>query len=163
MALGHRDRVADDVGERDVLDLQADRPHEGEHLLHDHVRHLRFLDDVGEDGLRVGRVGQLPLEQAGHDLDAGERVLDFVRDRRRHLAERGEPVAQALALFELLDARQVLEEERRADVAPARVLDLRQRVADHLAGVLQPQLGAVGQVRQLEGARRRCARRRARP
>ena len=161
MALGHRHGVADHVGDGDVLDLQADRPHEGQHLLHDHVRHLRFLDDVGEDGLRVGRLGQLPLQQAGHDFDAGQRVLHFVRDRRRHLAERGQPVAQALALLELLDARQVLEEQRRADVAAARVLDVRQRVADHLAGVLQPQLGAVGQVRQLErpgdDARRRRA------
>ena len=58
---------------------------------------------------------QLALEHAGHDLDAGERVLDFVRDRRGHLAERRQPVAQPLALFELLDARQVLEEQRRAD------------------------------------------------
>ena len=47
----------------------------------------------------------------------GERVLHFVRDRRRHLAERGKPVAQPLALFELLDAGQVLEEQRRADDA----------------------------------------------
>ena len=97
-----------------------------------------------------GELGELALEQAGHHLDAGERVLHFVRDRRRHLAERGQPVAQPLALFELLDPGQVLEEERRPDVAAARVLDVRERVADHLAGVLQPQLGAVGQVRQLE-------------
>ena len=148
---------------RDVLDLQADRPHEGEHLLHDHVRHLRFLDDVGEDGLRVGRLGELPLQQAGHDLDPGERVLHFVRDGRRHLAERGQPVAQALALLELLDAGQVLEEERRADVAPARVLDVRQRVADHLArsssaAARRGWAGARARTR-----RRRCARRRARP
>ena len=37
--------------------------------------------------------------------------------------------------------------------SPLGVADLRQRVADHLAGRLQPQLGAVGQVRQLERAR----------
>ena len=98
------------------LDLQPDRPHEVEHLEHDGVGHLRFLDDVGEDrSARLRRVGQLALEDAGHDLDAGERVLDLVRDRRGHLAERRQPVAQPLALFELLDARQVLEEERRAD------------------------------------------------
>ena len=104
-------------------------------------------------GLRVGRVGQLPLEQAGHHLDAGERVLDLVRDRRRHLAERRQPVAQALALFELLDAGQVLEEERRADVVAAR----RRGPATACSrspcrSCLQPQLGAVGQVRQLERA-----------
>ena len=110
-----------------------------------------------------GESVQLALEQPGHHLDAGQRVLDFVRDRRGHLAERGQPIAQPLALLELLDARQVLEEERRADVAPARVLDERQRVADHLAGVLQPQLGAVGQVRQLERAGDDAERRRARP
>ena len=88
----------------------------------------------------------------GHDFDAGERVLDLVRDRRGHLAERRQPIAQPLALLELLDARQVLEEERRAGQPAARVPDLRQRVADDLAGALQPQLGAVRQVRQLERA-----------
>ena len=95
---------------------------------------------------------QLALENPGHHLDAGERVLHLVGDRRGHFAERGEPVAQPLALFELLDAGQILEEQRRAgDRGPA-VADLRQGVANHLAGALQPQFGAVGQVRQLEGA-----------
>ncbi len=153
MTLGHANRVADDVGERDVLDLQADRPHEIEHLEHDGVRHLRFFDDVAEDRLRVLGVGELPLQQAGHDFDAGERILDLVRNRGGHLAERREPIAQPLALFELLDARQVLEEECRAGQLTAQVAYLRQRVADHLAGALQPELGAVGQVRQLERPR----------
>ena len=134
------------------LDLQPDRPHEVEHLEDDGVGHLGFFDDVAEDRLRVLATRQLPLQEAGHDFDAGERVLHFVRDRRRHLAERREPIAQPLAFFELLDARQVLEEQRGAGDAAARVADLRQRVADDLAGALQPQLGAVGQVRQLEGA-----------
>jgi hypothetical protein len=58
--------------------------------------------------------------------------------------QRRQAIAQALALFELLDASQVLEEERRADVAPARVLDVRQRVADHLLGVLEPHLARLG-------------------
>ena len=115
MALGHRDRVADRRrSSDDALDLQPDRPHEVEHLEDDGVGHLGFLDDVAEDRLRVLGLGELALEKAGHHLDAGERILDFVRDRRRHLAERRQPVAQPLALFELLDAGQVLEEERRA-------------------------------------------------
>ena len=58
-----------------------------------------------EDRLRVLRFGVLPLQDAGHDLDAGERILHLVRDRRRHLAERGEPIAQPFALLELLDPR----------------------------------------------------------
>ena len=37
-------------------------------------------------------------------------------------------------------------------VSPSLVADERQRVADHLVGGLQAQLGAVGQRRQLEGA-----------
>ena len=97
-------------------------------------------------------VGELPLQQPGHDLDAGERVLDLVRDRGGHLAERGEPVAQPLALFELLDAGQILEEQGRAGDPAALVAHLRQRVADDLVGALEPQLGAVGQVRELERA-----------
>ena len=96
-------------------------------------------------------LGKLPLEDARHDFDAGERILDLVRDRRGHLAERGEAVAQPFALFELLDARQVLEEQRRAGQPPARIVDLRKRVADDLVRALQPQLGAIGQVRQVEG------------
>ena len=79
-------------------------------------------------------------------------ILHFVGDRRRHLAERRQPVAQPLPLFELLDAGQILEEQRRAGDAAVAVADLRERVADHLAGALQPQLGPVRQVRQLEGA-----------
>ena len=103
-------------------------------------------------------LGQLALEHAGHDLDARERVLDFVRDRRGHLAERRQPVAQPLALFHLLDARQVLEEQRRADHAAVVVVDVRERVAHRAAGLAQPHLGAVGQVvaveRLLQDARR---------
>ena len=64
-----------------------------------------------------GDVGDLAAQQAGHHLDAGQRVLHLVRDRRGHLAERREPIAQPLALLELLDPRQVLEEQRRAGQA----------------------------------------------
>ena len=95
-----------------MLDLQANRPHELENLEHDGVGHLGFLDDVAEDGLRVLGLGKLALEDPRHDLDARERILDLVRDGGGHLAERREPVAQPLALLELLDAREVLEEER---------------------------------------------------
>ncbi len=137
-----------------MLDLQPNRPHELERLVHDLVRHLRFADDVVQQRLGVGRVGHgvLALQQAGHHFDARERVLHFVRDGGRHLAERHETIAQALALFELLDLREVLEEQRDAGRAAALVAHVRQRVADHLARRLQPQLGAVGQVAQLERA-----------
>ena len=43
--------------------------------------------------------------------------------------------------------------------APSVVADVRQRVADHLARFLQPQLGAVGQVRQARTRWRGCGRR----
>ena len=134
-----------------MLDLEPDRPHELEDLEDDGVGHLGFLDDVAEDRLRVLRLGKLPLEDARHDFDAGERILDLVRDRRGHLAERGEAVAQPLPLFELFDAGQVLEEQRRAGQPPARIVDLRNRVADDLVRALQPQLGAIGQMRQVKG------------
>ena len=103
------------------------------------------------------RIGELTLEDPGHHFDAGQRVLDFVRNRRRHLAERRQPIAQPLPFLELLDARQVLEKQRGAgDLAVLRP-DLRQRVADHFAGALQPQLGAIRQMREIERTRRRCA------
>ena len=104
-----------DLVERHALDLQLNRPHELEHFDDDGVGHLGFLDDVVERLERFGVIGELALEHAGHDLDAGQRVLDLVRDRRGHLAERRQPIAQPLAFFDLLDARQVLEEQRRAD------------------------------------------------
>ena len=62
-----------------------------------------------------GRLGHLPAQQPGHHFDAGERVLQLVRDAGRHLAERRQAIAQPLALLELLDLRQVLEEHHRAD------------------------------------------------
>ena len=98
-----------------MLDLQPDRPDEVEHLLHDGVGHLGFVDDVGQHRLRVGCIRNLAAQQAGHHLDAGERVLDLVSDDRGHLADGRQPVAKPLALFQLLDARQVLEEHRGAD------------------------------------------------
>ncbi len=152
LALGQRDRVGDHVAQRRVLDLQPDRPHELERLVHDPVGHLRFVDDVGENGLRIGRAGDLPLEHAGHHLDARQRVLDLVRNRRRHLAEGHQTIAEPLALLELFDLRQVLEEERQARRSAALVAYVRQRVADHLAARAQPQLGAVGEVGHLECA-----------
>jgi hypothetical protein len=152
LGLGHRDRIAQDVGNRRALGLEAHGPHVVEHLDHGGVRHLGFVDDVGEDRLRVGASGNLPAEQACHHLDARERILQLVRHGSRHLAERGEPVAQALPFLELFDACQVLEEEsdtgRLAHVVP----DERQRVADHLPRGLQAQLDAVRQVAQFEAA-----------
>ena len=140
------------LGDCRALDLQPHRPHEIEHLDDDRVRHLRFADDVVDDRLRVGRVRHLPAQQARHHLDSGERVLQLVRHRRRHFAERGEPIAQALALLELLDARQILEEQRRAARLAVVVADQRERIADDLAGRLQPQLDAIRQVAQFERA-----------
>ena len=103
-------------------------------------------------GLCVLVVGELPLEQPGHDFDARERILDLVGDRRRHLAQRGQAVAQSLALFQLFDAGQVLEEKRRAGHLALRVAHLRKRVADHLSGPLETQLGTIGEVGLLEAA-----------
>ena len=157
LAFGQRDRILDHFVERRALDLQLNRPHELQHLDDDGVGHLGFFDDVVQRLERVLAVGHLALEHAGHDLDARERVLDLVRDGRGHLAERRQPVAQTLALFHLLDARQVLEEERRADHPAVVVVNVRERVAHRAAGLAQPHLGAVGEV----VARRRPAAARA--
>ena len=113
-------------------------PHELENLEDDGVGHLGFLDDVAEDRLRVLRLRKLPLEDASHHFDAGERILDLVCDRRGHLAERGEAVAQPFPLFELFDAGQVLEKKRRAGQLAVRIVDLRKCVADDLVRALQP-------------------------
>ena len=52
-----------------------------------------------EDGLRVFGGRQLPLEDAGHDFDAGERILHLVRDRGSHFPQRRQAIAQPLALL----------------------------------------------------------------
>ena len=120
LPLGEGDGLLDDPRQRRPVHLQADRPHELEHLDDDRVRHLGLADDVGQEAPEIGAVRDLPAEQAGHDLDAGEGVLHLVGDRRGHLAEGGQPIAKALALLGLLDERQVLEEERRAVRARSR-------------------------------------------
>ena len=93
-----------------LLHLQSDRPDELEHLDDDGVGELGLADDVGEQRLGIGRLGHLPPQQSGHHLDAGQRILQLVRDAGRHLPERRQAVAEPLALLELLDLRQVLEE-----------------------------------------------------
>ena len=75
-----------------------------------------------------------------------------MRHHRGHLADRGQPIAQPLALLDLLDVRQVLEKQRRADRFAVIVANQRQRVADHGVGGLEPQLGAVGQRLQFKRA-----------
>jgi hypothetical protein len=117
----------------------------------DLIRHLGFVDDVVQNRLRVG-IGQLAFQDAGHHFDTRQRIFHFVRNRGRHLAERDQPIAQPFTLFNLLDFRQVLEEDDDADRLPPLVAHMRQRVADHLAGRLQPELGAIGQMMQLERA-----------
>lgn len=125
--------------------LQPDGPDEVEDLLHDGIGHLGFVDDVPQQGLGFRRLGQFAPEEAGEHLDAHQRVLDFVRDGRRHFADRGQPIPEAFAFLDLFDARQVREEHRRADRVPRVGVDVRERVADDLARSLQPQFGAVGE------------------
>src|SRR6185503_3495453 len=85
--------------------------------------------------------------------DAGQRVLQLVGDAGGHLAERGQPVAEPLLFLDLLDPGQVLEEEDGADRRVAAfVPDMRNRVADYAIEILQPELGAVRQVAELERA-----------
>ena len=136
LRFGERDGLLQDLAEVGLLDLKPHRPHEFQHLDDDRVGELRLADDVGEHRLRIGRVGHLPPEQAGHDLDAGERVFQLVRDAGRHLAERSEPIAESLALLELFDLGQVLEEHHRAERRAGAVLDLRQGVSDDAVEIL---------------------------
>ena len=153
LRFSHRHRLLQDVGEIGPLHLQPDRPHELQHLDDDRVGELRLAQDVGEQRLRVLRVGHLAAEQSRHHFDPGERVLQLVRDAGGHFTERRQPIAQPLLLLDLLDAREVLEEHHGADGCAAVVLHLRQRVADHAIDVLQPKLDAVRQMAQFERAR----------
>jgi hypothetical protein len=61
--------------------------------------------------------------------------------------------AIAAAISPSAARRQILEEECRAGQLTAQVAYLRERVADHLAAALEAELGAIGQVRQLERPR----------
>ena len=111
MALVFGERVDEHHRDRHLLDLEAEWPDELQHVDDDGVCHLRLVDDVVQDRLRVLGVLDLAFEQARHDLNAGERVLHFVCDGGRHLAKRRQTVAKALALLELLDPGEILEEE----------------------------------------------------
>jgi hypothetical protein len=114
---------------------------------------LRIAEDVGDQRLRSRQVLHLTPEQACHHFDAGERILQLVRDARGHLAERRQAVAQALALDELFHLGEILEEHHAADSRSLIVAHLRQRVPDDTIEILEPQLCAVRQVAELERAR----------
>jgi hypothetical protein len=76
-----------------------------------------------------------------------------VRDCGGHLADGGQPVAQAFAFLELLHASQVLEEHRRADHAVVVVPDERERVSDDSARKAKPELRAIREQVQVEYVR----------
>ena len=107
---GKRHGLAQDLSDVEPLHLQPERPDELEHLDDDRIGQLRLADDVGEERLGIGRLADLPLQKASHDLDAGERVLQLVRDTGGHFPERGEAIPQPLPLLLLLDLRQIFEE-----------------------------------------------------
>ena len=71
---------------------------------------------------------------------------------RGHFAHGGEAIAQPLALLDLFDVREVLEEHGRAHRLTRIVPDQGQRVANHGVGGLQAQLCAIGQRLQLKRA-----------
>jgi hypothetical protein len=75
-----------------------------------------------------------------------------MRDGGGHLAEGGESVAQPVALFHLLNAGQVLEEQRRPHQPPVIVVNPGEGVADGTARLAQAHFGAVGEVVGVEGA-----------
>ena len=77
-----------------------------------------------------------------------------MRHHGSHFADRGEPIAEPLAFLDLLDVREVLEEERRADGVVFVIADERQRVADHLVGGFEPQFGTVWQRLSFQRTRR---------
>ena len=89
-------------------------------------------------------MGDLAFQEAGHDLDPGEGVLNLVGDRRGHLSKRCEAIAQALSLLDLLDPREVLEEQHCAGHVAVVVNDAGECVSQDLARPLQPQLGPIG-------------------
>ena len=149
----HRHRLLQHVGEVRSLDLQPHRTDELEHLDDNRVGKLRLAEDVGEQRLGVLRVGHLAAQKSRHHFDASQWILQLVRDPGRHLAERSQAIAQPLALLELFDSGQVLEEQDRADRRAVIVLHLRERVADHAIEVLQSQLRAIRQMAELERAR----------
>ena len=103
----------------------------------DPVGCLCLVDDVGQDGLGVGRIHQLPFQKSGHHLDSRKRVLDFVRDRSRHFAQRRKAITQTLTFLELLDTRQILKEQDGAGDTGIVVEDPREGEADHFARLAQ--------------------------
>ena len=82
-----RDRLAS-LGE-----MAAGIAHELEHFDDDRVGQLGLADDVGEQRLGVGRIGDLTAEQPSHHLDACKRIA--FRDAGRDSRKGGSPAGHA--------------------------------------------------------------------
>ena len=92
------------------LHLRTARPREHEHVLHQRVERV----DAGDDLAHHLGFGPAPLHAAGDDLDdaadAGERILDLVREHSRHLAEPGKSRLLTELLFHADPPAQVVED-----------------------------------------------------
>ncbi len=101
---------ASDLAQIDSSQLRRRRPREHEQVLHEIVQAVEPRDDLLDDR-GVGGAGRHPaadhLDGATH---GGKRVLDLVRDHRRHLANPRERGRFAQPILELVTARQVVED-----------------------------------------------------
>ena len=90
----HRRIARDEVGRaRDErskihrLGPQHPRPRKDEQVLHDTVQRIEPRDDVRDDRPIARFGGHARRDDLQRAADAGNRVLDLVRDDRRHLPE----------------------------------------------------------------------------
>ena len=102
---------------------QRARAREHQHVLHDAVQRVEAGDDVEQDRA-IALVGRHPRrDDLQRPANAGNRVLDLVRDDRGHLAELGERFLFGEPLLERDAIAQIVEDAGEAALP----------LADHLA------------------------------
>ncbi len=107
----------------------------------------------------LARPRQAPAQETAQHAEARERIADLVGQPGGHLPERGQALAQALALVEPLERLEVAEQERGAARDARPVSHAREREADRArrgASGAERELGPRGGEREL-GPRRRLA------
>ena len=67
--------------------ILTDRADKLQHLDHNRVGEFGLAHDVGQQRLGISRIGHLASQQSGHDFDAGQRVLQLVRDPCGHFTK----------------------------------------------------------------------------
>ena len=126
IAFDERRGVAQQRAERNRLLAQRPRTREHQHVLHDPVQRVEARDDVEQNRAIALFRRHARRDDLQRAPDPRNRVLHFVRDDRRHLAELRERLLFGEPLLERDAVAQIVEDAREAALAIAHHLADRQ-------------------------------------